>query len=322
MKLNESKLYQSLSARDKFAVRHLTEAAKSMREAKRALREDDTDVAVNAIENAEAQVAQADVSGVSEEVKANITGVQSALDALKTAAGMTEVDPMEGNAEAGIPPVETASGTSMGAEDIQGLQEKFKRCRNAFREAESRKAKNYWARKCREVSEKLEEAKLNENKKPNRASVRESNRESAREAARKELRAKIKARIQEEANKMDLDFVDDKVASKIKFKNDKSNNPAALEKTMTVNTAKKGTYSKGRVNWPNKDYSEKDLKDRADKDMNHTITYKRSRKVAEAKEPIMDAAEKLTESEKRAIDRYLGKGRFDMSSLEKAGITL
>lgn len=318
MKLNESKLYQSLSARDKFAVRHLTEAVKSMREAKRALREDDTDVAVNAIDNAEAQVAQADVSGVSEEVKANITGVQSALDALKAAAGMTEVDPTAGNAEAGIPPVETASGTSMGAEDIQGLQEKFKRYRKAFREADSLKAKNYWSRKCKETAAKLEKAKLQENKKSNK----ETRKEVLKEEARKELRAKIKARIQEEADKMDLDFVDDKVASKIKFKNDKSNNPAALEKTMTLGKAKAGTYSKGRVNWPNKDYSEKDLKGRADKDMNHTITYKRSRKVAESKEPIMDAAEKLTESEKRAINRYLGKGRFDMSSLEKAGITL
>lgn len=154
MALQNSKLYESLSPRDKRAVRRCIEATVNLKKAKKLFEDGDQAGAVDAIADAETQLGAADaIPGVSEEVKANIQGVQNSLDQLKTVAGIQEVDPNQGQAEAGIPPVETAAGTDMVNQAAPApIQEsnKITFLRKKYSEARSSTARRYYLSRIKE----------------------------------------------------------------------------------------------------------------------------------------------------------------------------
>lgn len=342
MALQNSKLYESLNPRDKRAVRRCIEATVNLKKAKKLFEDGDQAGAVDAIADAETQLGAADaVPGVSEEVKANIQGVQSALDQLKTSVGIQEVDPNQGQAEAGIPPVETAAGTDMANQVPQApaptpIQEnsKIEFFTKKLNEAKSPEAKKYYLSRLNEevaaengdnetAENKDGEGKMEENTKANYYLTKMN--EAKTDAAKNYYKSKYDEAVAVKSNKtvqtvFDGSFVPNDVTSKIKFKNDKKNDKPALEQTISKSEAHNGTY-KDRIRWPNKNIT--DLESRANTNMNRIIKYTRKKptmKESTEENPMMNSVQKLTESENRAIDRYLGKGKFKVSQLKDLGI--
>lgn len=347
MALQNSKLYESLNPRDKRAVRRCIEATVNLKKAKKLFEDGDQAGAVDAIADAETQLGAADaVPGVSEEVKANIQGVQSALDQLKASAGIQEVDPNQGQAEAGIPPVETAAGTDMANPVPQApaptpIQEnsKIEFFTKKLNEAKSPEAKKYYLSRLNEevaaengdneaaenktAENKDGEGKMEENTKANYYLKKMT--EAKTDAAKNYYKSKYDEAVAVKSNKtvqtvLDGSLVPNDVTSKIKFKNDKDNGKPALEQTISKSEAHNGT-DKGRIRWPNKKIT--DLESRANTNMNRVIQYTRKKptmKESTEENPMMNSVQKLTESENRAIDRYLGKGKFKVSQLKDLGI--
>jgi len=342
MALQNSKLYESLNPRDKRAVRRCIEATVNLKKAKKLFEDGDQAGAVDAIADAETQLGAADaVPGVSEEVKANIQGVQSALDQLKASAGIQEVDPNQGQAEAGIPPVETAAGTDMANQAPQTpaptpIQEnsKIEFFTKKLNEAKSPEARKYYLSRLNEevaaengdnetAENKNGEGKMEENTKVNYYLKKMT--EAKTETAKNYYKAKYDEAVAVKSNTtvqnvLTGSFVPNDVASKIKFKNNKENGKPALEQTISKSEAHNGT-DKGRVRWPNKKIT--DLESRANTNMNRVIKYTRKKptmKESTEENPMMTSVQKLTESENRAIDRYLGKGKFNVSQLKDLGI--
>ena len=149
--------------------------------------------------------------------------------------------------------------------------------------------------------------------------------EAKTDAAKNYYKSKYDEAVAVKSNKtvqtvLDGSFVPNDVTSKIKFKNDKDNGKPALEQTISKSEAHNGT-DKGRIRWPNKKIT--DLESRANTNMNRVIKYTRKKptmKESTEENPMMNSVQKLTESENRAIDRYLGKGKFNVSQLKDLGI--
>lgn len=326
MALQNSKLYESLSPRDKRAVRRCIEATVNLKKAKKLFEDGDQAGAVDAIADAETQLGAADaVPGVSEEVKANIQGVQNSLDQLKTVAGIQEVDPNQGQAEAGIPPVETAAGTDMVNQAAPApIQEsnKITFLRKKYSEARSSTARRYYLSRIKEETSRnnnLERVQENSMASYYKKKITEAKTAVAKNYYREKYNEAIKSNSAVQSV-LNGSFVPNDVTSKIKFKNNKENGKPALEQMISKSEAHNGT-DKGRVRWPNKKIT--DLESRANTNMNRVIQYTRKKptmKESTEGNPMMNSVQKLTESENRAIDRYLGKGKFNMSQLKDLGM--
>ncbi len=150
----QNKLYESLNRTSQYAVRKCIEANVAYKKAQKLLEADQVNNAAQEIAVADDSLAQAgSVPNVSEEVVANIDALQSAVDNLKMSAGIQEeIDPLAGQAEEGIPPAQTATGTTM--YESYKARTKARSMRESRRPEPAKKNKLYESLEAKRLQEK------------------------------------------------------------------------------------------------------------------------------------------------------------------------
>jgi hypothetical protein len=277
-------IMEGLAPNDKKVFLKLIEATKHYATAKRFIEAENPEGAAPALDQATASVADAaSVPGVSEELKANIENVSSAVESLKASAGISDQPDqqgMEGNADASLPPTEGVDQTQAPAmnESVETIAQRIRE-----RKAKQAKKEDVAGKQPTDTKAKVDKKETGDHKEDGKMKE-----DFKIESTKTMYDAILKAAgvAGNEDLKFDSNKTDDKEEVNVPGKN----------------TIKNGSDSE-KIKWPNKEIPASIANGAIP-----TTEYSRKRHVKE--------------SEDEAIDSYLGKNQFHFKELQNYGIML